>query len=174
MGNDSAQDIALPATDESTLSPDTSFHPSTMVTLLVGPDEQEMTVHGDRLACNSAYFKAALRDEWLEGQTRVIKQATHTRSHCRLRSSPDRFSALSIARRDIRYRRAEAGRKMSERDHQGADQTREAYPKGSWRCMRRYCLSRHDCGIPCSPPGGRLRYGVYQRLLASHRRYWSA
>lgn len=73
MGSDSAQDLAVPAVDESTLSPDTSFHPSSMVTRLVGPEEQEMTVHGDRLVRNSAYSRAALREEWLEDQTRVIK-----------------------------------------------------------------------------------------------------
>jgi hypothetical protein len=44
-----------------------------MVTLLVGPEEQEMAMHGDRLARNSPYFRAALREEWLEGQTHVIK-----------------------------------------------------------------------------------------------------
>lgn len=44
-----------------------------MVTLLVGHEEQEMTVHGERPARNSACFRAALRQEWLEGQTRTVK-----------------------------------------------------------------------------------------------------
>jgi hypothetical protein len=73
IGDRSAKDAAMPTSDEGTLLPATSFHPDSMVTLLVGPDEQRMTVHGDRLARSSAYFRAALRQEWLEGQNRTVK-----------------------------------------------------------------------------------------------------
>jgi hypothetical protein len=182
----------MPATDESTLSPDTSFHPSTMVTLLVGPEEQEMTVHGDRLARNSAYFKAALRDEWLEGQTRVIKlvdESTEIMRHyieyVYSGKPPTHDLTVASEARSIFSRHYPLLAEIyviAERRLDAKCQNviiRELirlvkHPKGSWRCMRRYCLSRHDCGIPCSPPSGRLRYGVYQRLLASHRGYWSA
>jgi hypothetical protein len=43
------------------------------VTLVVGPEEKEMFVHGTYLTDGSDFFKAALKKEWTEGQTRVIK-----------------------------------------------------------------------------------------------------
>lgn len=73
MDSDLAKDATMSTSDRCTVLPATSFHPDTMVTLLVGHEEQEMTVHGDRLARNSACFRAALRQEWLEGQTRTVK-----------------------------------------------------------------------------------------------------
>jgi hypothetical protein len=44
-----------------------------MITLLVGADEHELLAHEDYLARHSAFFKAALKKEWAEGQNRVIK-----------------------------------------------------------------------------------------------------
>ena len=43
------------------------------VTLVVGPEEKKMFVHGTYLTDCSDFFKAALKKEWTEGQTRVIK-----------------------------------------------------------------------------------------------------
>jgi hypothetical protein len=48
-----------------------AFPPGKMVTLLVGPEEQAMVVHGDCLSRDSAFFKAALKREW--GPDRAIR-----------------------------------------------------------------------------------------------------
>jgi hypothetical protein len=42
------------------------------VTLLVGAEKRELLAHADYIAFSSACFKAALRKEWLEGQTRTV------------------------------------------------------------------------------------------------------
>jgi hypothetical protein len=49
------------------------FHPDSLVTLLVGPEEEKMVVHESYLSQDSAFFKAALKKQWTEGQARVIK-----------------------------------------------------------------------------------------------------
>lgn len=49
------------------------FDRSELVALLVGPDEHEMIAHKGYLSSNSEFFKAALKKEWLEGQTQKIK-----------------------------------------------------------------------------------------------------
>lgn len=43
-----------------------------LVTLLVGPEQQKMIVDGTSLARDSGFFKAALKKEWIEGQTRTM------------------------------------------------------------------------------------------------------
>ena len=43
------------------------------VTLLVGLDEAPLFVHESYLTKNSEFFQAAMKKEWVEGQTRVIK-----------------------------------------------------------------------------------------------------
>jgi hypothetical protein len=43
-----------------------------LVTLLVGPEQRKMIVNGTSLARDSEFFKAALKKEWIEGQTRTI------------------------------------------------------------------------------------------------------
>lgn len=48
-------------------------HPDSLVTLLVGPEGQRMVVHESYLSLDSAFFKAALSKQWIEGQTRVIQ-----------------------------------------------------------------------------------------------------
>lgn len=50
-----------------------SFDKTDLVTLLVGPNEHEIAVYGIFLTRSSEFFKAALKKEWVEGQTRVIK-----------------------------------------------------------------------------------------------------
>jgi hypothetical protein len=49
------------------------FSVSGTVTLLVGDDEQKMIAHGEHLARDSEYFAAAMKKEWVEGQTRTIR-----------------------------------------------------------------------------------------------------
>jgi hypothetical protein len=49
-----------------------NFDKSEAVTLIVGSDKDELLVHADQISKNSAFFKAALKKEWLEGQTRTI------------------------------------------------------------------------------------------------------
>lgn len=44
-----------------------------MATLLVGPEEHRVVAHKSNLSLRSAFFKAALRKEWIEGQTRTVK-----------------------------------------------------------------------------------------------------
>jgi hypothetical protein len=48
------------------------FNQEDLVTLLVGPEQKKMVVHGTYLARTSDFFKAALKKEWTEGQTRTI------------------------------------------------------------------------------------------------------
>lgn len=44
-----------------------------MFTLLVGEKEQELLAHESYLSLHSEFFKAALKKEWIEGQTRTVK-----------------------------------------------------------------------------------------------------
>jgi hypothetical protein len=44
-----------------------------MINLLVGEDEEEMFAYGTYLSLYSGFFKAALKVEWAEGQTRTVK-----------------------------------------------------------------------------------------------------
>ena len=43
------------------------------VTLLIGSEEQPLVAHESYLTKNSEFFEAAMKKEWAEGQTRVIK-----------------------------------------------------------------------------------------------------
>lgn len=43
------------------------------MTLLVGPNEQKMIAYGSQLIQASQFFAAAMKKEWAEGQTRIIK-----------------------------------------------------------------------------------------------------
>ena len=54
-------------------APPSNFGKDKMITLLVGPDEQELVAHEEYLTGHSAFFEAALKKEWAEGQTRTIK-----------------------------------------------------------------------------------------------------
>lgn len=56
-----------------TLKPRSSYHPSHTVVLLVGKAQQEMLVHMNIICAHSTFFRTALKKEWKEGQTRVIK-----------------------------------------------------------------------------------------------------
>jgi hypothetical protein len=49
------------------------FGTESMMTLLVGQDEQAMVVHVNHLTRDSEFFAAAMKKEWVEGQTRVIR-----------------------------------------------------------------------------------------------------
>lgn len=49
------------------------YSPDYAVLLLVGDDEENMLVHSRYVAECSEFFKAALKTEWKEGQTRVVK-----------------------------------------------------------------------------------------------------
>jgi hypothetical protein len=49
------------------------FSADAVVTLLVGEDEQTMIVHSSQLTRDSEFFTAAMKKEWVEGQTRVIR-----------------------------------------------------------------------------------------------------
>jgi hypothetical protein len=81
-----AASIASDATSDATSdsdSDDTSWQPTSsskykrddMITFLVGEEEeqQEIIAHGCYLALHSEFFQAALKKEWVEGQTRTIK-----------------------------------------------------------------------------------------------------
>jgi hypothetical protein len=50
-----------------------NYDEAEMVTLLVGPEEHRVVAHKSYLSLHSAFFKAALRKEWIEGQTRTVK-----------------------------------------------------------------------------------------------------
>lgn len=44
-----------------------------MITLLVGPKKEQLIAHEHRLIKTSDFFRAALKKEWKEGQTHVVK-----------------------------------------------------------------------------------------------------
>lgn len=46
------------------------------VTLIVGPTKCKLLVHANYITRNSDFFKAALKKEWREGQTRTITLPT--------------------------------------------------------------------------------------------------
>ena len=50
------------------------FSDDDVVTLIVGQDQdqQRMIVHAPKLTRNSSYFEAAMKNQWVEGQTRTI------------------------------------------------------------------------------------------------------
>lgn len=50
-----------------------NFDEEDAVTLHVGPTEHAILAHGNFISRRSEFFKAALKKEWAEGQTRVIK-----------------------------------------------------------------------------------------------------
>lgn len=50
-----------------------SLREDDLVTLLVGSDEHKFVVHESCLTRSSEFFKAAMKKEWVEGQTRTIK-----------------------------------------------------------------------------------------------------
>jgi hypothetical protein len=58
--------------------PPTIFHPDNLVTLLIGQKEEKMVVCEAYLARDSGFFRAALKKQWSEGQSRVIKLPEET------------------------------------------------------------------------------------------------
>lgn len=78
----------MSSTRESSKSPETpphfNFDGDDAITLHVGPTEHVLVTHASFLARNSEFFKAALKKEWSEGKTRVIKlpeEQPHVVSH---------------------------------------------------------------------------------------------
>jgi hypothetical protein len=61
------------AASDPTMKPRSNYHPSHTVILLVGKEQQEMLVHTNIISAHSAFFRAALKKEWKEGQTHVIR-----------------------------------------------------------------------------------------------------
>lgn len=53
-------------------APTFSFAQEDTVILLVGPEEKSLVAHESHLKLNSDFFRAALKREWAEGQTRII------------------------------------------------------------------------------------------------------
>ena len=70
---DEATDEDASIADEIQVSVPYDFSRDDAVTLVIGPEEKQMFVHGTYLTDCSDFFKAALKKEWTEGQTRVIK-----------------------------------------------------------------------------------------------------
>jgi hypothetical protein len=56
-----------------TPAPKFMFYQDDAVTLHTGPTGHAMLAHASYIARNSDFFKAALKKDWIEGQTRVIK-----------------------------------------------------------------------------------------------------
>jgi hypothetical protein len=50
-----------------------SFDQNDAVTLHVGPSEHTILAHTDFISRDSEFFKAALKKDWVEGKTRIIK-----------------------------------------------------------------------------------------------------
>lgn len=59
--------------DATLAAPLFSFNKSDVVTLPAGPDEHELIVYESCITRNSDFFRAAMKKEWTEGQTRTIK-----------------------------------------------------------------------------------------------------
>jgi hypothetical protein len=59
-----------------------SFRKDDLVTILVGPGEEEFAVHEHVVTRSSEFFKAAMKKEWTEGQARIIKlpEETHVQN----------------------------------------------------------------------------------------------
>jgi hypothetical protein len=55
-----------------------SLQKDDLVTLCLGPEEKEFAVHESCITRNSEFFKAALKREWSEGQTRIINLPEET------------------------------------------------------------------------------------------------
>lgn len=64
MAENANEPVSLPAYD---------FSADETVILLVGPEEQKMLVHSPKITAHSEFFTAALKKEWIEGQSREIK-----------------------------------------------------------------------------------------------------
>jgi hypothetical protein len=61
------------AASDPTMKLRSNYHPSHTVILSVGKEQQEMLVHMNIISAHSAFFRTALKKEWKEGQTRVVK-----------------------------------------------------------------------------------------------------
>jgi hypothetical protein len=61
------------ATEDVQVATSYDFSPDDAVTLIVGLGQKRMLVHSAYLTRDSDFFKAALKKEWVEGETRVIK-----------------------------------------------------------------------------------------------------
>jgi hypothetical protein len=68
-----AKKLKMESDDSPSPPPFSKYTRSEQVTLVIGPDEQELTVCGHLLAKTSEFFETALKKEWKEGQTRIIK-----------------------------------------------------------------------------------------------------
>jgi hypothetical protein len=49
-----------------------NFDKGDSVTLIIGPEKQELLVHANYIERTSEFFRTALKKEWLKGQTRTI------------------------------------------------------------------------------------------------------
>jgi len=58
--------------------PSFSLREDDLVTLLVGLDEQKFVVHKSCITRTSDFSKAAMKEEWTEGQTRIVKLPEET------------------------------------------------------------------------------------------------
>jgi hypothetical protein len=58
---------------EQDMKPSYQFNVENAVTLLVDPKKQSMIVHTSYLTRNSEFFVSALKEVWIEGQTRTIE-----------------------------------------------------------------------------------------------------
>lgn len=75
---DSEDETLKNSADQNRLSLDSLREPirhthNDLVTLLVGPEQTKLVAVGHLLTQNSEFFQTALKKEWEEGQTRVIK-----------------------------------------------------------------------------------------------------
>jgi hypothetical protein len=64
------------STKATTLPPPCAFDLNNMITLLVGPEKQRMTVHREFLSQDSKFFKAALQEESVEESVIYLLQAS--------------------------------------------------------------------------------------------------
>lgn len=91
------------------------FSPDGTVTLVVGSEQKRMLVHSTYLTCDSDFFKAALKKEWVEGQSHVIKlpeEDPETMAHYMTFVYSDKLPFDGIDRRSV-HTLKRAGRSSS-------------------------------------------------------------
>lgn len=71
--NDTVTTKDARTTDDFQVATPYNFSPDDAVTLIVGVEQKRMLVHSTYLTRDSDFFKAALKKEWSEGETRMIK-----------------------------------------------------------------------------------------------------
>jgi hypothetical protein len=78
MSNPSLDVKRQPIQRDQEMKPSNNFNAENAITLFVGLEQQKLTVHASYITRTSTFFAAALKNEWAEGQTRIIELQEET------------------------------------------------------------------------------------------------